>query len=83
MPLISNFQIIGTEKPFDKGKIKEENPNYFLKDQVYCRNIQNKLEKNINNIKYTEEFYENIKPYLIEIIDHQFGNYVIQKFFDV
>ena len=83
MPLISNFKIIGTEKPFDKGKIKEENPNYFLKDQVYCRNIQNKLEKNINNIKYTEEFYENIKPYLIEIIDHQFGNYVIQKFFDV
>ena len=83
MPLNSNFKIIGTEKHFDKGKIKEEDPNYFLKDQLYCRQIQNKLEKNVNNIKYTEEFYEIIKPYLIEIIEHQFGNYVIQKFFDI
>ena len=83
IPLISNFQIMGNEKQFDKGKIKEENPNHFLRDQLYCRQIQNKLEKNINNVKYSEEFYENIKPHLIEIIEHQFGNYVIQKFLNV
>ena len=83
IPLISNFQIMGNEKQCDKGKIKEENPNYFLRDQLYCRQIQNKLEKNINNVKYSEEFYENIKPHLIEIIEHQFGNYVVQKFLNV
>ena len=80
MPLNSHFKIIGNEKPFDKGKIKEENPTFFLRDQIYCRQIQTKLDKNINNVKYVEEFYEDIKPYLIEIIEHQFGNYVIQKY---
>ena len=83
IPLISNFQIMGNEKQIDKGKIKEENPNYFLRDQLYCRQIQSKLEKNVNNVKYSEEFYGNIKPHLIEIIEHQFGNYVIQKFLNV
>ena len=83
MPLISHFQIIGNENQFDKGKLKEENPKYFLRDQLYCRQIQTKLENNINDVKYTEEFYENIKPHLIEIIEHQFGNYVIQKFLSV
>ena len=80
IPLTSNFQNLLNEKQNEKSKIKEENPSFFLKDQNYCRQIQTKLEKNINNIKYSEEFYENIKPRLIEIIEHQFGNYVIQKF---
>ena len=82
IPLNSNFQII-IEKQFDKGKIKEENPNYFLRDQSYCRDLQKKLDKNINDKKYSEEFYNNIKPHLIEIIEHKFGNYVIQKFLNV
>ena len=80
IPLTSNFQNLLNEKQNEKSKIKEENPSFFLKDQNYCRQIQTKLEKNINNVKYSEEFYENIKPRLIEIIEHQFGNYVIQKF---
>ena len=80
MPLNSHFKIMGNEKQFEKGKIKEENPNYFLRDQIYCRQVQNTLDKNINNVKYAEEFYEEIKSHLIEIIEHQFGNYVIQKF---
>ena len=29
------------------------------------------------------KFYQNIEPNLIETINHQFGNYVIQKFFNV
>ena len=81
---IPNIQIMHSDKKIKKISIeKEENPNYFLKDQLYCRQIQNKLDKNINNIKYSDEFYENIKFHLIEIIEHQFGNYVIQKFLSV
>ena len=83
--LASTFKISANEKQNDKNKnvLKEENPSYFLQDQLYCRQIQTKLEKNIKNLKYAEEFYEIIKPRLIEIIEHQFGNYVIQKFLEV
>jgi len=81
---IPSIQLINSDKTLNKkSKEKEENPNYFLKDQLYCRQIQNKLDKNINNYKYSEEFYDNIKFKLIEIIEHQFGNYVIQKFLSV
>ena len=81
---IPNIQIMNSDKKITKINIeKEESPNYFLKDQLYCRQIQNKLDKNINNIKYSNEFYENIKLQLVEIIEHQFGNYVIQKFLSV
>ena len=83
--LASTFKISTNEKQNDKNKnaLKEENPSFFLQDQLYCRQIQTKLEKNVKNLKYTEEFYEIIKPRLIEIIEHQFGNYVIQKFLEV
>ena len=81
---IPSIQLINSDKTLNKiSKEKEENPNYFLKDQLYCRQIQSKLDKNINNLKYSEEFYENIKYKLVEIIEHQFGNYVIQKFLSV
>ena len=84
IPSIQSIQIMNSDKKIKKINLeKEENPNYFLKDQLYCRQIQNKLEKNINNIKYSDEFYENIKFQLVEIIEHQFGNYVIQKFLNV
>ena len=84
-PPASTFKISTSDKQNDKIKnvLKEENPSYFLQDQLYCRQIQTKLEKNVQNLKYTEEFYEIIKPRLIEIIEHQFGNYVIQKFLEV
>ena len=81
---IPSIPMIHSDKKIKKINMeKEENPNYFLKDQLYCRLIQNKLDKNINNIKYSDEFYENIKFQLVEIIEHQFGNYVIQKFLSV
>ena len=81
---IPNIQIMNSDKKIKKINIeKEESPNYFLKDQLYCRQIQNKLDKNINNIKYSDEFYENIKLQLVEIIEHQFGNYVMQKFLSI
>ena len=76
---IPNLPLVNSDKKLLKLQ-KEENPDYFLKDQLYCRQIQNKLDKNVNNLKYSDEFYENIKFKLIEIIEHQFGNYVMQKF---
>jgi hypothetical protein len=83
--LIPNFQMMNSDKKLTKlnNFDKEENPNYFLKDQLYCRQIQNKLDNNANNKEYSKEFYENIKPQLIDIIKHQFGNYVIQKFLSI
>ena len=76
--------MINSDKKLRQVNIeKEESPSFFLKDQLYCRQIQNKLDKNINNLKYSDEFYESIKFNLIEIIEHQFGNYVIQKFLSV
>ena len=84
IPSIQSIQMMNSDKKIKKLNLeKEENPNYFLKDQLYCRQIQNKLDKNINNLKYSDEFYENIKFQLVEIIEHQFGNYVIQKFLNV
>ena len=83
LPLNSNFQNYNQGKLIDKVNLKEENPKFFLMDQIYCRKIQNKLENNAKNLKYSEEFYENIKPQLIDVIEHQFGNYVIQKFLHV
>ena len=81
---IPNIQMLNSDKKIKKLNLeKEENPNFFLKDQLYCRQIQNKLDKNINNVKYSDEFYDNIKFQLVEIIEHQFGNYVIQKFLNV
>ena len=81
---IPSIQMMNSDKKIKSINLeKEENPNYFLKDQLYCRQIQNKLEKNINSLKYSDEFYENIKFQLVEIIEHQFGNYVIQKFLSV
>ena len=81
---IPSIQMMNSDKKIKSINLeKEENPNYFLKDQLYCRQIQNKLEKNINSLKYSDEFYENIKFQLVEIIEHQFGNYVIQKFLNV
>ena len=76
-------QILNSADKKGNNVIIEENPDYFLKDQLYCRQIQTKLENNMNDKNYIEEFYLNIKSRIIEIIEHQFGNYVIQKFLSV
>ena len=59
--------------------------NIFLicQDQSNCRNIQEKLEQNKNDIQFIKNFLEQIKPNLINLITHQFGNYVIQKFLEI
>jgi hypothetical protein len=60
-----------------------DNLNSYLTDQTRCRQIQEKLEEKKNDSEFINKFYQNIESNLVDIINHQFGNYVIQKFFDV
>ena len=56
---------------------------YIFQDQSKCRNIQEQLEFHKNDKIYIQNFFEQIKPELINLIEHQFGNYVIQKFLEI
>ena len=56
---------------------------YFFQDQSNCRNVQDQLEMHKNDKKFIYNFFEKIKQDLISIIEHQFGNYVIQKLLEI
>ena len=56
---------------------------YIFQDQSNCRNIQEQLEIHKNDKIYIYNFFEQIKQDLISIIEHQFGNYVIQKLLEI
>ena len=56
---------------------------YIFQDQSKCRNIQDQLEFHKNDIIFIQNFFDQIKPELISLIEHQFGNYVIQKFLEI
>ncbi len=61
-----------------------ENIHSLLQEQTGCRFVQMKIEeKNLNNeMHFLTKLFEKIKDNLINIISDQFGNYVIQKFFE-
>ncbi len=65
--------------------LNNNNNNVFniIQDQSKCRNIQEQLELHKNDFNYIHNFFEQIKPELINIIEHQFGNYIIQKFLEI
>ena len=52
-----------------------------LQDQVGCRQLQEKLEEKKNDINFIQQFYKYIENNLTNVINHQFGNYVVQKLF--
>ena len=56
---------------------------YIFQDQSKCRNIQDQLEFHKNDKIFIQNFFEQIKQELINLIEHQFGNYVIQKFLEI
>jgi hypothetical protein len=56
---------------------------YICQDQTNCRNIQDQLEQNKNDVEYIKNFLEQIKPNIISIMTHQFGNYLIQKLLEI
>ena len=70
-------------KPIAEDKYILDNLTIFLKEQNKCRIVQEKLEEKKNDPNFIGKFFHNIESVLFEIINHQFGNYVIQKFFDI
>ena len=62
---------------------KKSNLYLICQDQSNCRSIQDQLDLNKNDVKYIANFLEQIKPRLINIMTHQFGNYVIQKLLEI
>ena len=60
-----------------------ENVNTLLQDQIKCRMVQDKLEEKKNDEEFIKLFFELIESNLVDLINHQFGNYVIQKFFEI
>jgi hypothetical protein len=58
--------------------------NTLLQEQTGCRFVQLKIEEKNkkNDLQFLIKFFEKIKDNLITIIKDQFGNYVIQKFFE-
>ena len=62
---------------------KKSNLYIICQDQSNCRNIQDQLDLNKNDLNYIKNFLERIKPFLINIITQQFGNYVIQKLLEI
>ncbi len=66
----------------------KNNQDYYsifnkLQDQVGCRQLQEKLEEKKNDINFIQQFYKCIETNLTDVINHQFGNYVAQKLFDI
>ena len=63
----------------NKEKIKNYNEKLILmiKSQSGSKTIQKKIEEKTND--FTSKLYEQIKYNLLEIINDQYGNYVIQK----
>ena len=68
---------------YNEDQYMLDNLNSYLTDQTRCRQVQDKLEEKKHDNEFIMKFYQNIEPNLIETINHQFGNYVIQKFFNV
>ena len=56
---------------------------HYIKDKHLCKQMEEKLEMNKNNKIYINNFYQEIKLSLINIIEHQYGNYLIQKLVEI
>ena len=82
---LSSKNIVKNKKQINNNMQSNNNYSilYIFQDQSNCRNIQAQLELHKNNIKYIENFFEQIKPDIINLMEHQFGNYVIQKLFEI
>ncbi len=57
-----------------------DNAFNFAKDNNGCRIVQKKFEEKKGD--FTTKFFERIQDNILEIINHQSGNYVCQKMLD-
>ena len=66
---------------------KDEENSYkglkYFQKKINCKQTEENLEANKNNKIYIINFYQEIKNFLVDIIMHQYGNYLIQKFFEI
>ena len=76
---INNMNNYNNKINYKKEKIKNYNEKLILmiKSQNGSKSIQKKIEEKQND--FTSKLYEQIKNNLLEIINDQYGNYVIQK----
>ena len=56
---------------------------HYIKDKHLCKQMEEKLEMNKSNKLYINNFYQEIKSSLVNIIEHQYGNYLIQKLVEI
>ena len=68
---------------FQEANKKKYHIPHYIKDKYLCKQMEEKLEMNKNNLLYINNFYQEIKPTLINIIEHQYGNYLIQKLIEI
>ena len=68
---------------FQESNKKKYYVPQYIKDKYLCKQTEEKLEMNKNNKLYINNFYQEIKPTLINIIEHQYGNYLIQKLIEI
>ena len=62
----------------NKSKNKTDSMLLMIKDPIGNKRIQKKIEE--KSPKFLYELYQQIKKHLYEIMNDQYGNYVIQKF---
>lgn len=65
---------------FSEDQFIIENILTLLKDQNGCRVLQKKLEE--KNFEFMNIFFEKVETKINDIINDQFGNYLMQKFFE-
>jgi len=68
---------------FQEANKKKYYVPHYIKDKYLCKQMEEKLEMNKTNKLYINNFYQEIKPSLINIIEHQYGNYLIQKLVEI
>lgn len=60
-----------------------ENLSTLLRDHAKCWEVQAKLDEKKNDIPFIKLFYELLENTIIDVINHQYGNYGIQKLFEI
>jgi hypothetical protein len=80
MANINNLNTVPTFNLLNDEKYLMDNILILLKDQNGCRLVQKKIEE--KNNEFILQFFEKVQNNLYEIINDQFGNYVIQKFLE-
>ena len=68
---------------FQEANKKKYYVPHYIKDKYLCKQMEEKLEMNKTKKLYINNFYQEIKPSLINIIEHQYGNYLIQKLVEI